>query len=90
MGIARNIEQRVKDNQKYNLPYNNCGQTAVELINSPGSVYVITDSRVPSSVYNDKKNVMTERNTRKKRNAEITIEKQPDIKQNEIKKGDLL
>lgn len=51
--VAKNIEERKKDNEQYNLLDNNCGQTAVELINTSGTVKVNTNSVLPSSTFRD-------------------------------------
>jgi len=51
--VSKNIGERKNDNEEYNLLDNNCGQTAVQLINTSGIVTVQTNSVLPSSVFKD-------------------------------------
>lgn len=51
--VSKHIEGRKKENENYNLVSNNCGQTAVQLVNTSGSINVSTNSILPSSVFKD-------------------------------------
>lgn len=74
--VSHNIEGRKEDNEDYNVLDNNCGQTAVQLINSSGSVFVKTNSVLPKSVFKDFLDAKKRIEEQKKQEAEKKKEKE--------------
>ncbi len=68
--VVNNIEERLKDNEDYNVLDNNCGQTAVQLINTSGVVQINTTSIRPSSVFQDFLNAKKKMEEQKKQEAQ--------------------
>ena len=80
--VTAAIEQRIGENEEYNVLSNNCGQTAAEIIQSSANIPMSTESVLPSSVFDD---FLKAKADYEKKKAEEKKKKEEEKKENENK-----